>query len=63
MLTEEKRKEIEDEYNLAYKLYSESEKDEDRKMFIGKCFGMERVLSMLGYEVKSRYIIIQKESL
>ena len=59
MLTEEQEKKIEDLYNYYWELYLEQKEDKD--LYLGKCFGMEAVLSCLGYKTKSKYCVVLKE--
>ena len=61
MLTEEQKKEIEDLYNYYWELYLKQETEEDKNLYLGKCFGMEVVLSCLGYKTKTRYGLVLKE--
>ena len=61
MLTEEQKKEIENLYNYYWELYLEQKEEEDKNLYLGKCFGMEAVLSCLGYKTKSKYCVVKKE--
>ena len=62
MLTEEQKKEIEDLYNYYWELYSkQKEEDADKNLYLGKCFGIELVLSCLGYKTKMKYGVVKEE--
>ena len=61
MLTEEQKKEIENLYNYYWKLYLEQKEEEDKNLYLEKCFGMEAVLSCLGYKTKMKYGLVKKE--
>ena len=62
MLTEEQKKEIEDLYNYYWELYlKQKEEDADKNLYLGKCIGMELVLSCLGYKTKTKYCVVLKE--
>ena len=61
MLTEEKKKEIENLYNYYWELYLEQKEDDDKKLYLGKLSGMDEVLSCLGYKTKMKYGIVTKE--
>ena len=61
MLTEEQKKKIEELYNYYWKLYLEQETEEYKNLYLGKCFGIESVLSYLGYKFESKYCVIPKE--
>ena len=61
MLTEEQEKKIEELYNYYWELYLKQETEEDKNLYLGKCFGMEAVLSCLGYKTKSKYCVVLKE--
>ena len=60
-LTEEQKKKIEESYNYYWELYLEQKTEEDKNLYLGKCFGIESVLYHLGYKVKSKYCVIPKE--
>ena len=62
MLTEEQKKEIEDLYNYYWELYAkQKEGDDDKNLYLGKCYGIELVLSCLGYKTKMKYGVVLKE--
>lgn len=61
MFTEEQKKEIENLYNYYWELYLEQKEEKDKSLYLGKCFGMEAVLSCLGYKTKSKYCVVLKE--
>ena len=62
MFTEEQKKEIEDLYNYYWELYlKQQEEDTDKNLYLGKCIGIETVLSCLGYKTKSKYCVVLKE--
>ena len=61
-LTEEIKKQIEDDYNYYWELYlKQQEEDADKKLYLGKLSGMDEVLSCLGYKTKMKYGIVTKE--
>lgn len=62
-LTEEIKKQIEDDYNYYWELYLEKkeEEDADKKLYLGKLSGMDYVLSCLGYQTKMKYGLVKKE--
>lgn len=61
MLTEEQKKEIEELYNFYNELYKEKEDPVDQKYYIGKCSGIEDVMSRLGYKTKIMWGFVSKE--
>ena len=61
-LTEEIKKKIEDDYNYNWELYSKQKEDtNDKNFYMGKCSGIEEVLSYLGYTTKLKYGVVRKE--
>ena len=61
-LTEEIKKQIEDDYNYYWELYlKQQEEDADKKLYLGKLSGMDDMLSCLGYKTKMKYGIVTKE--
>ena len=62
-LTEEIKKQIEDDYNYYWELYlkQQEEEDADKKLYIGKLSGMDEMLSCLGYKTKMKYCLVKKE--
>ena len=60
-LTEEQKKKIEESYNYYSELYSKKEDPNDKKFYLGKCSGMEEVLSCLGYQTRLKYSVVRKE--
>ena len=60
-LTEEIKKQIEDDYNYYWELYLEQKEDADKKLYLGKLSGMDEVLSCLGYKTKMKYCLVKKE--
>ena len=61
MLTEEEKKKIEELYNYSGKLCLEQETEVYKNLYLWKCFGIESVLSYLGYKFESKYCVIPKE--
>ena len=61
-LTEEIKKQIEDDYNYYWELYlKQQEEDTDKKLYLGKLSGMDDILSCLGYKTKMKYGLVKKE--
>ena len=61
-LTEEIKKQIEDDYNYYWELYlKQQEEDADKKLYLGKLSGMDEMLSCLGYKTKMKYGLVLKE--
>ena len=61
-LTEEIKKKIEDAYNYYSELYAEKKDDpNDKNFYLGKCSGIEEVLSIMGYKTKIKYGVVAKE--
>ena len=60
-LTEEIKKQIEDDYNYYWELYLEQKEDADKKLYLGKLSGMDDMLSCLGYKTKMKYGLVKKE--
>lgn len=60
-LTEEIKKKIEDSYNYYNELYAKQEDKADKNYSLGKCSGIDEVLSCLGYQTKLQYSVVRKE--
>ena len=60
-LTEEIKKKIEDDYNYYSELYAKQEEPNDKNFYLGKCSGIEEVLSIMGYKTKIKYGVVTKE--
>ena len=60
-LTEEQKRKIEESYNYYSELYSKKEDPNDKKFYLGKCSGMEEVLSCLGYKTKLKWCVVKEE--
>ena len=60
-LTGEIREKIENVYNYYSKMYSKMEDPNDRNFYLGKCSGMDEVLSCLGYKTEMKYGLVKKE--
>ena len=60
-LTEEIKKKIEDSYNYYNELYAKQEDKVDKNFYLGKCSGIEEVLSIMGYKTKIKYGVVTKE--
>ena len=61
VLTGEIREKIENAYNYYSKMYSKMEDPNDRNFYLGKCSGMDEVLSCLGYKTEMKYGLVKKE--
>lgn len=61
-LTGEIREQIENAYNYYSEMYAKTKDDpNDRNFYLGKCSGMDEVLSIMGYKTKIKYGIVTKE--
>ena len=61
VLTGEIREKIENAYNYYLELYAKQEEPNDKNFYLGKCSGIEEVLSIMGYKTKIKYGVVLKE--